>query len=220
MIKVLACAPEAMVREIADSPVWREEFERQVAGSAPLAISAAASFQPNLILIDRELPSAEFLLKQLRSKAETRKSSIVVLSRGELLFEELGLLDAGANAVLRLPPSADWDERVEPLLAVPTRKQARLNVTLKFTAATRPAATQGKVVNLSSTGMLVDCSLSLPMGSEVAFRLELPGFEATIGEVDGTARIVRLAGPGSYGMKFTVLADGGDELIRRYVMVR
>jgi len=219
MTKVLACAPEATLLEIAESPLWREEFQRESVANAAQAISTAVSFRPNLILIDRELPSAEFLLRHLRSKDETRQSSIVVLSRGEQLFEELGLLDAGANAVLRLPPSSEWDGRVEPLLAVPTRKQTRISVALSFVAESKPTDARGKVVNLSTTGMLVDCSSALSMGSEVRFRLELPGFETSTGEIKGSARVVRLAGPGSYGLNFLSFEEGDGELIRRYVTV-
>ena len=219
MTKVLACAPDETVREIQGSPLWREEFDRQSVASATQAISAAVALRPNLILIDRELPSAEFLLRHLRSKDETRQSSIVVLSRGEQQLEELGLLDAGANAVLRLPPSAEWDVRVEPLLAVPTRKQTRILASLEFVAEAKPAEARGRVLNLSTTGMLVDCSSALRMGAEVRFRLELPGFETSSGEVRGTARVVRLAGPGSYGLSFLDFDEGDSELIRRYLTV-
>ena len=217
MTKVLACATEATLGELADSPVWREEFQRQAVANAAQAISAAASFRPNLILIDLELPSAESLLKQLRGKDETRESSIIVLSRGEQLAEELGLLDAGANAVLRLPPSPEWDGRVAPLLSVPTRKQTRIDAALKFVVKTKHAEVRSKVVNMSTTGMRVDCASALSMGSEVRFSLELPGFESSSGEIKGTARIVRLAGPGSYGLKFLAFEEGDQELIRRYV---
>lgn len=214
---MLACAPEATVQEIADSALWRDEFQKESVQSASQAISAAVSLRPNLILIDRELPSAEFLLRQLRSKEETRQSSIVVLSRGEQLFEELGLLDAGANAVLRLPPGPEWDDRVAPLLAVPTRKQTRIWVSLAFSAEEKQFEARGRVVNLSATGMRVDCSSALRMGAEVLFRLELPGFETSTGEIKGRARVVRLAGPGSYGLSFLGFDEGDGELIRRYV---
>lgn len=217
MTKVLACATDATLVEIAGSPLWRDEFQRQSVGSAAQAIGAAASFKPNLILIDLELPSAEFLLKQLRGKDETRLSSILVLSRGEQLHEELGLLDAGANAVLRLPPSAEWDERVGPLLAVPTRKHTRLDVALRFVVQTKSSEARGKVVNMSTTGILVDCASALPMGAEVRFSLELPGFESSSGEIKGMARVVRLGEPGSYGMQFLSFEEGDRELIRRYV---
>lgn len=218
MTKVLACAPEATVAEISGSPLWREEFQKQAVASATQAISAAMQLRPNLILIDRDLPSAEFLLRHLRSKDETRQSSIVVISRGEQLFEELGLLDAGANAVLRLPPSEEWDLRVEPLLAVPTRKQTRMNVALRFSAESKAVDARGKVVNLSRTGMLLESPSALRVGAEVGFKLELPGFETAPGEVKGRARVVRVAAPGAYGLSFLLFEECGAELIRRYVL--
>jgi len=47
--------------------------------------------------------------------------------------------------------------------------------------------------------------------------LELSGFESASGEIKGMARVVRLAGPGSYGMQFLSFEEGDRELIRRYV---
>jgi CheY-like chemotaxis protein len=219
MPRVLAFASEATLGEIEGSAVWRQDFERQAVSTAAQAISAAVSFRPQLILIDRELPSAELLLKQLRSKDETRSSSVVVLSRGEQIIEELGLLGAGANAVLRLPPGPEWDDRIAPLLSVPARKETRIAVALKSALAMKREEARGKIVNLSTTGMLVDCSSALPIGAEVGFRLELPGFETSSGEIKGSARVIRLASAGCYGMKFLGFEEGDPELIRRYVLV-
>jgi CheY-like chemotaxis protein len=219
MAKVLACAGEAMLREIEGSAVWREGFERHAVSTAAQAIAAAIASRPRLILIDGELAGAEALIRQLRTREETRAGSLVVLSRGEQIIEEMCLLGAGANAVLRLPPGPEWEERIAPLLSVPARKQTRLGVALGYPQAARREEARGKVVNLSTTGMLVDCSSALPIGSEVNFRLELPGFEATSGEIKGSARVVRLAAAGCYGMKFVGFEEGDPELIRRYVLV-
>ncbi len=219
MAKVLACAGEATLREIEGSAVWREGFERHAVSTAAQALAAAIASQPRLILIDGELGAAESLIRQLRAREETRTSSLVVLSRGERIVEELGLLGAGANAVLRLPPGPEWEERIAPLLSVPARKQTRIGVALGYAQAMRREEARGKVVNLSTTGMLVDCSSALPIGSEVNFRLELPGFEASSGEIKGSARVIRLASAGCYGMKFVGFEEGDPELIRRYVMV-
>jgi hypothetical protein len=67
--------------------------------------------------------------------------------------------------------------------------------------------------------MLVDCSSALTIGSEIRFKLELPGFETSSGEIRGSARVVRLASAGCYGMTFLGFDEGSSELIRRYVLV-
>src|SRR5262245_26356315 len=219
MAKVLACAGEAMLRDIEGSAVWREGFERHAVSTAAQAIAAAMASRPRLVLIDGELPSAEALIRQLRTREETRASSLVVLSRGEHMIEEMALIASGANAVLRLPPGPEWEERIAPLLSVPARKQTRLGVALGYAQASSREEARGKVINLSTTGMLVDCSSALPIGSEVNFHLELPGFETSSGDIKGSARVVRLASAGCYGMKFVGFDEGDSELIRRYVLV-
>lgn len=219
MPAILVCAPDATVRELQASPLWRDGFQKEIATTAAQAISLAPNLKPRLVVVDRDLASAEFLVRQIRSNAVTRATSIVVVARGEQLLDELGLLDAGANAVLRLPPGPDWDARVEPLLNVPMRKQTRLSVDLRFVAQMKPAHAPGRIVNLSATGMLVEVLATLPVGAEVRFSTELSGFETSSGEIKGIARVIRLAGPSLYGMSFVSFEDAGGELLRRYLLV-
>jgi CheY-like chemotaxis protein len=219
MSGVLICASEAVLQQLNGSAVCREGLERQRATSAGEAIAAAASGRPKLVVIDRDLPAAEFLVRQLRGNAATRGCSIVIVADGDMSPDELGLLTAGANAVLRLPPGPEWDARIEPLLHVPTRKETRLTTDLVFTANFQEQHVQGRVANLSSTGMLVESAVPLPIGGEVQFRFELPGFETSTGEITGVARVVRVAGPKRYGMMFSSFDSTGKELLRRYLLV-
>lgn len=219
MPAILVCASDATVRELQSSPLWRDGFQKEIVGTAAQAIALAPNLKPRLVVVDRDLAAAEFLVRQIRANAVTRATSVVVVARGEQQLEELGLIDAGANAVLRLPPGPDWDARVEPLLNVPMRKQTRLSVDLRFVAQMKPAHAPGRIVNLSATGMLIEVNATLPVGAEVRFSTELSGFETSSGEIKGIARVVRVAASGLYGMRFVSFEDSGGELLRRYLLI-
>jgi hypothetical protein len=219
MPDVVICAGESVVRDLEASPVCRRGLNRHVAGSSEAGLATAVKVKPQMVVIDRDLARAESLVGQLRSRAETRNCSIVIVAQGDFVTEELGLLTAGANAVLRLPPDPDWEPRIERLLHVPTRKETRVPVSLSFEARLRNEKVPGRVVNLSMTGMLVECTAALAVGSQVTFSFEMAGFETSTGEVEGRGRIVREAGRNRYGVLFTSIDEVGRELLRRFLLV-
>jgi hypothetical protein len=69
------------------------------------------------------------------------------------------------------------------------------------------------------TGMLVECTAPLAVGSQVAFGFEMAGFETSTGEVEGRGRVVREAGRNRYGVVFTSIDEVGLELLRRFLLV-
>jgi CheY-like chemotaxis protein len=217
MPKILVCAGEAIVRELEASPVFREG--PTVAASAEQALQAATAQRPSLVVVERDLPRAEYLVSKLRADAATHAASIVVVAGGDMRADELGLISAGANAVLRLPVGPDWDARLERLLHVPTRKQTRVPVLLAFEGSFGSERVMGQVLNVSLTGMLVESSAPFTIGSQFDFEFQLHGFESSGGEVKGSARIVRFAGPGRFGVEFAAFHDIGGELLRRFLLV-
>jgi DNA-binding response OmpR family regulator len=219
MPDVVICAGDSVVRDLEASPVYRQGLTRHVVGTADAGLATAMKVKPQLVVIDRDLARSETLVTQLRSRAETRGCSIVIVAQGDMITEELGLLTAGANAVLRLPPDAEWDKRIERLLHVPTRKETRVPVSLTFEARFRTEKVPGRVLNLSMTGMLVECTAALMVGSQVTFSFEMTGFETSTGEVVGRGRVVREAGRNRYGVMFTSLDEIATELLRRFLLV-
>lgn len=220
MPTVLVFAGEAVLRQLEKSPVWRDDLQRVLARTSAEAIAQAGAQQPRLVVVDSALPAAEHVVRQLRANAQTRACSIVAAAEAETWGAELGLLDAGANAVLRLPPGPDWDQRIQGLLSVPTRKETRIDANLTLRGHAGPEQVRARVANLSTTGMLLETASALGIGMEMRFLIELPGFETSSGEVTGQARVVRLAGAGCYGAQFLKLDSPGAELLRRYLMPR
>jgi hypothetical protein len=219
MPDIVICAGPNVVRSLEASPVYRDGFARHVVATAEAGIVTAARVKARLVVIERDLPRAEVLVTQLRNRDETRQCAIAIVSPGEISAEDLGLLSAGANAVLRLPPGPEWDSRIEELLDVRTRKETRVPVSLVFEARYRTERVPGRVLNLSPTGMLVECSAALSVGSQVSFSFELSGFETSTGEVEGRGRVVREAGPNRYAVLFTSIDEIGRELLRRFLLV-
>lgn len=216
---VVICAGSRVVKLLEGSPVHRAGFARHVVATAEAGLATAAKVKPQLVLIERDLARAEALVTALRGRAETRACAIAIVGEGTITTEDLGLLSAGANAVLPLPPGPEWDARLEELLSVATRKETRVPVSLAFEARFRTERVPGRVLNLSPGGMLVECAAELVVGTQVAFDFQLPGFESSSGEVEGVGRMVRTAGPNLYAVQFTSLDDLGRERLRRFLLV-
>jgi CheY-like chemotaxis protein len=165
-----------------------------------------SSLGVQVILVDREFPDAAGFIKQLRKDPATRDRSIAVLAWSARPDADLEVLNAGANAVLRMPPSATWDERFSKLLTVPVRQQARLLVQIEVTGdVEHPAA----ILNLSPGGMLVATPRTLRVGDEMGFRFTLPNTRTVIGR----GRVARDARPAGFGVEFMTLNDDGKDAV-------
>ncbi len=213
---LLICAPDPLADELHQTLLWRDGIERYVASRFEDALTTAVAARPDLVVVDRELPRALRLIQDLRRDSPTRRASIVVLTRGAFELDEVAFLEAGANAILRLPVGPDWDERLGRLLTVPPRRRFRLTVKLEFEGRKRPGVERltGQVLDVSVHGMRVECAASLPLGTDLDFVIQLP---AELGSVLGCGRVMRMAGPGSYGVEFYALEGDGPARIERFV---
>jgi DNA-binding response OmpR family regulator len=211
---VLICSQSGLESELGSTPLWRADMERHTAAGMEEAQMLAEAKRPDLVAVDRDLPRAAELVAALRGEEATRRSSIVVLARGDHDPLEVELLEAGANAVLRLPPGPDWEARLRVLLAVPVRRQARLAVKLQvegFRAGGVPV--EGVALDLSQTGMLIEVRTALRPGDDLDLRFHTPDKSL----VEARARVVRQAGPVRYGVQFASLGTAEKERIRRFV---
>jgi CheY-like chemotaxis protein len=199
MSSVLICATAGPVADdLHASPVWRDGVDRHNAESMQAALTLSVAAKPALVVIDRDLPKAERLVLELRGNAATSGCSIVIVATGDSQPAEVALLEAGANAVLRHPPSPEWEERLGRLLSVPARRNLRMHVDLEVESFLGSEHYQGRVQNISRTGMLVEVPLKARIGDELRFKLHL----SIDMSVAGLARIVRLAGAHRYGCEF------------------
>ena len=213
----LICAESPLDEELASTMLWRSNVERHQSFSVDEAKGAARQLRPGIVLVDRDLPGAFTLVKNLRGDPDTRALSIAALARGEFVPTELSLLQAGINAVLRLPPGPDWDERLFSLMHVPFRKEARVGVNLQVDAGFGASGESFSAValNLSVNGLLIDSRQPLQVGDDLKFVFELPDHP---GPISGTGTVVRHGGgPTQYGVELTHVQSDGRQRIRRWV---
>src|SRR2546425_466775 len=85
-------------------------------------------------------------------------ASMVALARGDFDSSEIELIQAGVNAILRLPPDPDWDDRLARLMHVPRRRNVHVPVHLVVQESYDSTEQVVPVValNLSVNGMLVE----------------------------------------------------------------
>jgi len=216
-VRVLLCSEAPLDEELASTLLFRAGMERHVATASKDVLEAARRVKPQIVLVDRDLKGAPLAVKALRENAETRGTSVVVLARGDFAASEFELLEAGGNAVLRLPPSGDWDDRLFRLMQVPHRREARVGVSLQLDlglGATGETFT-AQALNLSVNGMLIATGRPLQIGDDLTFALAL---REDGGLVRGGGTVVRQAEePLRYGVELTQVAGDGRVQIKQYV---
>lgn len=210
MAVVLICSTRPLERDLQDTVLFRSGIERQLVRSAAEVQTRLAAGSVALLCIHRQVPGIEALIKALRRSPTLKRVSIIVFSEDDFDPSEVEVLEAGANAILRLPPGDDFDDRVGRLIEVPSRRDVRLPVRLQVAASSGFGATVPVLAqNISSSGVLIESNHPLNMGDEVSVALR---FEES-GEIfSATAHITRTAGVNRYGAKFTSITKGEEAL--------
>ena len=112
---------------------------------------------------------------------------------------ELGLLEGGANRILRLPVTPEWDDRLSRLIQVPRRRDVRIPAQVRFqTSMGGGERVTGTVLNLSESGLLVECAGPFQVGMRAEISFRLPNQYS----VAATARVVRSHGADPFGLEF------------------
>jgi CheY-like chemotaxis protein len=211
--RALVCFTGDLQKELGHTLLWRQGTERHVAKRLEEARMMLVAAQPDIVLVDRDLPWADRLIAAIREDPKTRRVSLVVVARGDFDPSEVALLEAGVNAILRLPAGAEWDARLERLLHVPVRREGRFSVHFRVDALSAAGApVPGLALNLSLHGILLETSVSLAVGDEVRLQFTLAGSEP----IDTLGRVVRVAGSDRYGVQFDQVSARGREAIHRF----
>jgi CheY-like chemotaxis protein len=210
MAVVLICSNRSLDRDLQGTVLFRSGVEREVVRTVAEVQTRLAAGRVVLLCLHRQVSGIENLIRTLRKSPTLKRISIVVFSEDDFDPSEVEALEAGANAILRLPPGDDFNNRVSRLMEVPSRRDVRLPVRLQVSASSGFGATVPVLaLNLSSTGILIESNHPLNMGDEVsvAFRFEESGeiFSAT-------AHITRTAGPNRYGATFEKINRGEQAL--------
>ncbi|HEV7498370.1 MAG TPA: PilZ domain-containing protein, partial [Vicinamibacteria bacterium] len=121
-----------------------------------------------------------------------------------------------ANAILRLPLEFDSDERLERLLNVAARKEARFSVSFRVDtyAVDAGGPEPALALNLSQSGMLMEATGDLSVGAPIEMQFPL-GEEPPPVHTHG--RVVRVAAPSRYGIEFTDVDADVSTRIRHFI---
>jgi CheY-like chemotaxis protein len=210
MLRALICSKRDLRPELAETVIGRQGVEAYRVEKFADARLVGSSLGVQVILVDRDFPNVAGFIRQLRQEPLTRDRSIAVLARGSRPDTDTEVLTAGANAILRLPPDAGWDERFSKLLTVPVRQQARLLVQIEVMSDPEyPAA----ILNLSPGGMLLATHRALQVGDEIGFRFTLPDKTT----VSGRGRVARDARPAGFGIEFINLEGEGKDAVLTFL---
>jgi len=216
MTTLLLCSESPLEPALAGSALLRDGLLRIHATRLEEARVMAIAARPELVLVDADLPRGLEAVAALRQDPTTRPLSIAVLVRRAFETRDVAFLDAGANAVLPLPPGREFDLRLGRLLRVPLRHEARLPVRLSVDSLRSDAAqdARAQTLNLSESGMFLEASVPLRVGDEIAFALRLGRRGAAVG---GSGRIVRQPRDTCYGVEFRALAGEGRQRIGQFI---
>jgi CheY-like chemotaxis protein len=216
MIRAVLLSSEDLEPELRSTVLFRHNVERLGASTVEEVRRAATAGRVDVIVVDSQLPAAADAVAALRQDAFTRAISIVVLGRSEFGFGHLDLLEAGANAILPLPPGADWDDRLERLVHVPLRRATRLPVRIELQGGLGAAGgtLSAQTLNVSVHGLLIASRVPLRVGQDLRFAFELP---ESHGSVEGKGTVVRQAERGEFGVELTEVEGDGRVRLRRFV---
>ena len=214
---VVICSDSTLGGELRGTVIAGDDVERRHARTAAEAVALMLAARPNLLVVDERLSQAERLIAAVRRNPVTRPVSIVVVAAGDFDPGDVGFILAGANAILRLPAGPDWDERLEVLLHVPPRREARLAVLLQYQRAAYEdvRSVAGTAVNVSETGMLLETDEAIPVGVDVDLRIHLGDGRGT--PLVGCGQLVRQDAARRSGVRFYGLEHDGVPRLRRFV---
>jgi hypothetical protein len=201
--------------ELRETLLCRSNVARVRASGLDEVRRAAQQGRVDVVIVDAALPDAPGLAAALRREPLTRGLSIAGLGHSDVSLVLVELLQSGVNAILPLPPGADWDDRLMRLVHVPARKVARFPVSFAVGVGRgRGEPFEGRALNLSVHGLLLWSSFRLEVGEDLRLAFELPGPH---GPVRGTGTVVRLAAPEGVGVELTSVEGDGRVRIKRFV---
>jgi diguanylate cyclase (GGDEF)-like protein/PAS domain S-box-containing protein len=217
MPKVLIISASDLRNDLGRTVLWRSDIERAFAADLADGLQAARTVAPNLVVLDGALPDAVGAIRRLREDPATRSTALAALSRHPFLGDGDALRSAGANVVI--PAQLDpllWDGRLDELLRVPRRREARIPVRLETWSRVEEGGDviEGSALNISVHGLLFESPRSLDVGVKLDLRFRLPGSEE---ELQALGEVVRQDTRPRSGIRFLVLRGEAREAIRAFV---
>lgn len=215
MIHAVIVSASHLEDQLRETLLFRHNVARIRASGVDDVRQAVQGGRVDIVIVDAALPDAPALAAALRRDPLTRGLSIAGLGQPDFGPALVQLLESGVNAILPLPPGADWDDRLMRLVHVPARKVARFPVGFAVGVGRGQAELfEGRALNLSVHGLLLQSSFPLEIGEDLRLAFDLSD---SSGKVRGTGTVVRLAHPEGVGIEITSVEGNGRVRIKRFV---
>ncbi len=175
------------------------------------------------MFLEMQMPSPDGvqLAKLARGSGMNRRTPIIMLSGQNAPDAMSKAFEAGANFFLFKPFDRGRLMRVWRAAHGPIEQEKRrfhrVEVACRVTVQSGEDTIEGKTVDMSLQGLLVESPKSLPVGSQVRLRLELGGgVQKTV--VNGTGKVVRQAGPTRMGVELDGLTGLDAERLQSFLL--
>ena len=192
----------------------RQKVEVVQVTSAEDSTKLAYSERMDLVILDAEPTTMSLaqVVRLIRSESSaSRTASMLVLARPDRTDEAVGLIGRGVNRVmLSTDPPELVGQRAAELLHIAPRTTFRFSTRLLVELADGSDEALGAVVNISSSGMLVETDADLEPGQHVIISIDVAGDDEPLAV---KAEVVRHAEPdrdGVEGVGVRFLKFAGD----------
>ncbi|MCE5194964.1 MAG: response regulator [Nitrospiraceae bacterium] len=198
----------------------RSDFQILTATSGIDALEIHKELGADLMIIDLDMPgmSGDELCSEIRKNSNLKSVSILMVTRpNEKDIERCK--KCGANDYITKPIKAQsLVEKATILLVVSERKNFRALAKIKIEGMSNSFNFSAFSVNLSSTGILIETELSLPISDVISCSFFLPD-KTSVSFKGEVARVMKKNGAGmyQYGIRFTNISNLNKLAIEEYI---
>ncbi len=161
------------------------------------ALEVARRERPDIVLTDLFMPgmNGDDLCREIKTDPETKSIPVIILTAANNPENQEKGLEAGCDGLLSKPYSkGDIIEEVKKYINIICRKDKRVPVSFDVTYECNGDICDGKVLDLSCSGMFLQVEDKLPLGGEATFLLNIAG---KVGDFKVRGEVVRLVSNGS-----------------------
>ena len=202
----------------------REGIEVDRMSSPESALELARHVRFDLALLD--FPPSGIAVRDLAqglvdAGLPDHRTHVVLIASPDKIEEARAHVGPAVDAVLSATtPPENFARILFAILGAPPRVGIRVPVRLELSLEEGPSLVFRQTEDLSATGMLVRTPSVLPVGTDVSFRLDLPGDRSSI---EGRAQVVRhvldadTRTARATGMRFVSLRGDGEARLRSFL---
>ena len=207
--------------EVEKTYLVRGGFNVLAADSGEKAIQLAIQHQPNLILLDLEMPNmdgAEACTKMRKEVSLVATPIIIMSATGSAEVRDRCLKAGCTEFVIKPKNPEELLSVVARILTVKQRGAERVTVVFNVTGSAGEKEVVGHAKDLSATGLMLETTTQLQVGARLKLQFFLPKTKASL-KVEG--EVVRIGqdagGTREIGVRFVNLSQSDQEQLQEYV---